>query len=228
MSKVAVDFFSGTGSATKAFRESNDWKVFDVELNPSNDFDSDRIDLEKDIMDVNPEDLPNQVDFVWASPPCTAFSRASVGHHWSENMKPDTEYCLTNIQLVWKTLYLINKLKPDYWFMENPQGMLINVLPHSPEKVTYCQYGDDRMKPTYLYGQHPSSMQYRSCSEGDKCHEAAPRGSNHSGTQNTDMNATDRAQIPYGLSKKIFEAVENPGKKIKQEKLEKVRPQNEC
>jgi len=214
--KIAVDLFSGTGSSTKAFQESESWEVFRVELNENQE-----AELHKDILDVEPEDLPDEVDFVWASPPCTAFSRASVGHHWSEGMKPDTEYCLTNIQLVWKTLYLINKLDPDYWFLENPQGMLINVLPHEPEKVTYCQYGDERMKPTYLYGQHPNSMEYKKCSEGMNCHESAPRGSNHSGTQNQDMDATNRARIPYGLSKEILEAVENP-KSERQNTLEEV------
>ena len=223
MTKIAVDLFSGTGSATKAFRESNDWKVFDVELNPNKDFDTDRIDLEKDIMDVNPEELPNKVDFVWASPPCKAFSVASIGYHWekdSDKYIPQTEFAKKSIELVKHTLDLIDEINPEYWFLENPRAMMRKILNQEigiwPEgTVTYCQYGDNRMKPTDLWGDHPENFDYKSCSNGGDCHESAPRGSNK-GTQGM-KSAKVRGMIPYGLSKEIFDAVENPGKYKKQQ-----------
>jgi len=207
--RIVLDLFSGTGSATKSFEESDNWKVVRVEKDDEI-VDEYGAEIHADILDLSIEDLPDEVDFIWASPPCTSFSRASVGYHWSEGMLPDTEYCLENIRLVWKTLYIINKLDPQYWFLENPQGMLVNIIPHKPKKVTYCQYGDDRMKPTYLFGEHPDSMIYKSCSEGDSCHDRAPRGSNHSGTQDQGMDSVERARVPYGLSEAIKKAIENP------------------
>ena len=224
MTKIAVDLFSGTGSATKAFRESNDWKVFAVELNPNNDFDSDRIDLEKDIMDVNPEELPNKVDFVWASPPCTDFSVACMSDKWTKKGLPKVDTVPNSVAIVYKTLYLIREMNPDYWFMENPRGKMRKVTPDSLSEIrytiTYCQYGDDRMKPTDLWGVHPSSFKYRKCKNNAACHQSSPRGS-QKGTQMLSGNKK-RSMIPYGLSKEIFDAVENPGKYKKQQSLMEV------
>ena len=211
MNKVIVDLFSGTGSATKAFRESDEWKVFDVELNERDDvdFDSERIDLEKSIMDVRPEELPDQVDVVWASPPCTTFSTASLGHYWEKGM-PDKEKTVNHIGFVYQTLWLINEMQPDYWFLENPRAMLRNVMPFPPAgTVTYCQYGADEQKPTDLYGVHPPSMKYNACPKGANCHDPAPRGENHQGTQAMIKDSVERAKIPYELSKAVKEAVEN-------------------
>jgi hypothetical protein len=42
--------------------------------------------------------------------------------------------------------------------------------------VTYCQYGDTRMKPTHIFTNHPDP-QFKHCNNGDPCHVAAPRGS---------------------------------------------------
>ena len=43
--------------------------------------------------------------------------------------------------------------------------------------VTYCQYGDTRMKPTDIWTNHPNPKFKPPCKNGDKCHVAAPRGS---------------------------------------------------
>jgi len=32
--RIAVDLFSGTGSATEPFRESENWKVIGIDINP--------------------------------------------------------------------------------------------------------------------------------------------------------------------------------------------------
>ena len=48
--------------------------------------------------------------------------------------------------------------------------------------VTYCQYGDKRMKPTDIWTNHPNPKFKPMCKNGDPCHEKAPRGS-RSGTQ---------------------------------------------
>lgn len=220
--KVALDLFSGTGSATKAFAESDDWRVVRVEK-------ADELvekygaEIHADILNLQPSDFPEEVDFVWASPPCTSFSIASVGHHWNGFPMPKTVDAVKGVQLVFKTLYLIENLNPDYWFLENPMGQLRNVIGRPSGQVTYCQYGDYRMKPTDLWGVHPSSFDYRRCSNGSGCHESAPRGSDHSGTQSSDMDSVERARVPFGLSKSILQAVENPGKTDRQQSLMEVR-----
>jgi hypothetical protein len=72
--------------------------------------------------------------------------------------------------------------------------------------VTYCRYGDDRMKPTDLWGRFPEGWQPREmCKNGQPCHESAPRGAK-TGTQGR-RGATERAMVPYELSEELARVV---------------------
>ena len=63
--------------------------------------------------------------------------------------------------------------------------------------VTYCQYGDDRMKPTDIWTNHPEPKFKQMCKNGDSCHVSAPRGSK-TGTQGR-KGSVDRSIIPHEL-----------------------------
>lgn len=60
--------------------------------------------------------------------------------------------------------------------------------------VTYCQYGDTRMKPTDIWTNHPMPNFKPPCHNGDSCHVSAPRGAK-TGTQGL-KNSILRAKIP--------------------------------
>ena len=60
--------------------------------------------------------------------------------------------------------------------------------------VTYCQYGDTRMKPTDIWTNHPDPQFKPACHNGDPCHTRASRGAK-TGTQGLD-GAIERARIP--------------------------------
>jgi hypothetical protein len=60
--------------------------------------------------------------------------------------------------------------------------------------VTYCQYGDDRMKPTDIWTNNTKWSPRPMCKNGDSCHTAAPRGSK-TGTQGRKGNY-ERSMIP--------------------------------
>jgi len=206
---LIFDFFSGTGSSTQAFKDAGH-TVISFELDPQ--FEATET---VDILTLTADYLLatyGQPDFIWASPPCTAFSVASIGHHWLQggaNPLPKTEEAEFNQRLVQHTLDLINALKPTRgWLMENPRGMLrkLPVVANYPRNtVTYCQYGDDRMKPTDLWGVVPNWKPRQMCKNGMSCHEAAPRGS-MTGTQGK-KGAKNRSRIPYELGQEIMETV---------------------
>ena len=71
-----------------------------------------KIDLVSDIFDLQPKDFPFQPDIVWASPPCTYFSVASIGKHWNKDHTPKSNEAVLGLQIVEKTLEFINILQP--------------------------------------------------------------------------------------------------------------------
>ncbi len=73
--------------------------------------------------------------------------------------------------------------------------------------ITYCQYGDTRMKPTDIWTNHPCPQFKPACKNGDPCHEKAPRGS-RTGTQGL-KNKKVRSVIPDELCEHIVDICEN-------------------
>lgn len=208
---LIFDFFSGTGSSTQAFVEAGH-TVISFELDKSF-----KATENIDIMTLTPEYLLatyGQPDFIWASPPCTAFSVASIGHHWDNSSglpKPKTPQASYNQEIVEHTRFLAEALNPTYGFLiENPRGMLRKLAPVQGldrVTITYCQYGDTRQKPTDLWGWVPNWSPRPMCSPGSNCHEAAPRGS-RTGTQGL-TNAKQRSKIAPELSKELLVAIES-------------------
>lgn len=207
---LVFDFFSGTGSSTRAFEDAGD-TVIKFELDPY--FQSEE---NVDMFDVDSKTLLEKYgrpDFIWASPPCTAFSVASIGHHWNMDRTPKTELAVTSQRLVAHTRRLIENLEPRLGFViENPRGMLrkLPVLEDLPRKtVTYCQYGDFRMKPTDLWTNldwEPRAM----CKNGDSCHTASPRGSRSStqgGRSSNKIEARARSIVPHELGLEIRKTI---------------------
>lgn len=207
---IIFDFFSGTGSSTQAFKDAGH-TVISFEIDEF--FESTE---HVDVFNLNAIDLIakyGQPDFIWSSPPCTAFSVASMGHHWGGGIRayePKTEAAKVSQDLVAHTVKLIKDLNPTKgWLMENPRGMLrkLPVVAGLPRTtVTYCQYGDGRMKPTDLWGVVPNWIPRDMCKNGMPCHEAAPRGAK-TGTQGL-KGARERSRVPYSLGEELLKVIE--------------------
>jgi hypothetical protein len=207
---LIFDFFSGTGSSTQAFKDAGHIVIsfeMDTQFEATEHIDVFKLTAQGLI------EKYGRPDFIWASPPCTAFSVASMGHHWGGGLRayePKTEAAKISQKLVAHTLQLIKELAPSKgWLMENPRGMLrkLPVVEGFERKtVTYCTYGDTRMKPTDLWGEVKGWTPRTPCKNGQGCHEAAPRGSK-TGTQGL-KGAKDRSRVPYDLGYEILEALQ--------------------
>lgn len=157
--------------------------------------------------------LPYDIDILWASPPCTHFSVASIGANWTRRDRvhiPKNDGAREAQEIVKTTLRLIRGVAPTWYFIENPRCVLRKMrfmdglFRHT---ITYCQYGDTRMKPTDVWTNawwwHPK----RICQNGDDCHEAAPRGA-RTGTQGID-GSKERSRIPSALFEEILRQMPN-------------------
>lgn len=201
-----LELFAGTGSFSRVARQAGH-NVFTSDYDPS--FNTDYC---IDIMDFDIEKLPFKPDVIWASPPCETFSVASIGHHWTGGKGayvPKTERAKKGKAIVLRTIHLINKLKPKYWFIENPRGVL-RKMPFMQDfnryTVTYCQYGDTRMKPTDIWTNMSDLKLKPMCKNGMPCHISAPRGSK-TGTQGI-KTYRDRSVIPSQLCEHIISQLE--------------------
>lgn len=198
-----LELFSGTERFSKVARNygHNTFTVDnDIQHNPN---------LCIDIFEFNVSMIPYKPDVIWASPPCTCFSVASIGTHWNKDYTPKTANADIALMLVEKTLNLIKEINPMYWFVENPRGMLRKLMPidinWQRRTVTYCQYGDTRMKPTDIWTNCDKWVSLPACKNGDKCHEPAPRGTKQ-GTQKLN-GSVERSRIPEKLCQEIILAI---------------------
>lgn len=201
-----LELFAGSRSMGKA-AESLGVKVFSSDIVAY-----DNIDYVTDILNFDVSVVPFIPDIIWASPPCTFFSVASIGKHWHKDNTPKTNNAELGVSIVQKLIEIIDYYKsinPNMkYFIENPRGKLRKLeltryfdIKHT---ISYCKYGDDRMKPTDIWTNtmlwYPRPM----CGNGRFCHEAAPRGSK-TGTQGK-SNAYERSKVPNELCIEILKS----------------------
>ena len=217
-----VELFSGTGSFSQVALElghsikTYDWADSADEL-------ADGTHTKCDILNRNIH-YPKAIDVLWASPPCEGFSVAAIGKNWHKDTnEPKTESAKLGMKILDRTVELIKEINPTWWWLENPRGKMrkkiegvfneygysidcgllssgmIRVHQHT---VTYCQYGDERMKPTDIWTNAPWWKPKPPCENGSPCHVKAPRGS-QTGTQGI-KGARDKSRIPKELFIEIF------------------------
>jgi len=197
-----LELFAGSRSIGKQ-AEKLGMDVFSTDINDFPD-----IDYVVNILNFDFSKVPFHPDIIWASPPCTTFSVASIGHHWQGGNKayiPKTDEARKGLLIAHKTLDIIRYFEPNFFFIENPRGVLrkMDFMQHMMRHtVTYSQYGDTRMKPTDIWTNNMNWNPLPSCRNGDPCHEAAPRGSK-TGTQGL-TDAYHRSKIPDRLCKEIL------------------------
>ena len=134
-----LELFSGTKSVGKCC-DALGWESVSVDLLLPADHECDIMDFDYKQYDKD------EFDIVWASPPCTEYSRAK-----SQGVR-DIEGAN---KLVKKTIEIIEYFNCQYWFIENPQTGLLKSQPFM-EKFDfvdgdYCMYGLPYRKRTRFW-----------------------------------------------------------------------------
>ena len=134
-----LELFSGTGSVGKCCKELG-WDVVSVDMIlPA--------DHKVDIMDFDYKQYDkDEFDIVWASPPCTNYSKAKTrGVRDIEGSN----------KIVLKTIEIIDYFDCEYWFIENPQTGLLKDQPFMKDfkyvDCDYCMYGKPYRKRTRFW-----------------------------------------------------------------------------
>ena len=139
MPKKLLELFSGTGSVGDVARELG-YTVISLDR-----------DMEATVkIDIMNWDYtffePKSFDVIWASPPCTEYSRCKT------RAPRDIEGAN---EIVQRTLDILEYFEPKYWMIENPQtGLLKDQLCMwgIPFKdIDYCKYGLPYRKRTRIW-----------------------------------------------------------------------------
>lgn len=203
-----AELFAGTKSVGKV-AEQRGWNVWSTDL-----YEFEGMDAVADILELDPSLVPWTPDFIWASPPCTFFSVASIGKHWHQDHTPKTQEAVLGVKIVEATFafidYWMERNPALLWAIENPMGKLrkLAVMERAPYRtsITYCAYGDTRRKPTDIWTNFPWAARPM-CKNGDPCHVPAPRGSKTPGSTQG-HKTVDRSRLPEQLCLEVIEAVE--------------------
>jgi hypothetical protein len=138
---VLLELFSGTGSVGRAFHACG-WDVFSVDIDATA-----KPTLVANVLDLQLDALPPRVDCVWASPPCTHYSRART--------KAKTPRDLDGSDAIVQKVLDIVEWYGVSWFMENPESGLLKgraVVAGLPfQVVDYCKYGKPYRKRTAIW-----------------------------------------------------------------------------
>lgn len=156
--KNMVELFSGTKKVSTVFH-SHGYNITTVDSNPKL-----KPSICTDILDLQRNDLPGAVQFIWASPDCTCFSRAGLSNHWKKKVigrrlysyLPLTPAANISLLLLQKTIEILSWFPDTPFIIENPVGKIqhfpqMKNLGHNRYFVNYASFGHPHSKETYLF-----------------------------------------------------------------------------
>ena len=131
-----LDLFAGLGGASAAMKDRG-WEVITQDINP--DF------KPRVVCDIRDYKLfGERFDLIWASPPCTEFSKAGLPQSWACNRIPANP----TTELLLEAVRVINCNKAKHWIIENVAGARKYFKPIIGEPVKKCG-------SRYLWGDFP-------------------------------------------------------------------------
>jgi hypothetical protein len=217
MGKKLLELFAGSRSVGRA-GESLDMDVFSIDWE-----NYEGIDLSIDIENLTKEQVPFVPDIIWASPDCTSYSIAACSTHRYPDKSPKSQYAIKCDNVNKHFIGLIKEwliINPNLvYFIENPRGNLRHMdfmKEFNRHTVWYCQYGDERAKPTDIWTNsvdwtpRPECHNYKYDKDGNivdrHCHHESARRGAKTGTQGRN-GSYERSKIPEQLCFEILQSV---------------------
>lgn len=211
MSKpVLLSLFDYTGNWAKPWADYG-YSIFTHDLKmPATEYMFDeRMHLQGDILTFNYTKLP-KIDVILAAPDCTHFALSGAKHFAAKDADGRTDQAM---DLVRRTLEIINYCKPRVWALENPASRIHKLVPAlgSPKlKFQPWEYGglvdppETYWKQTWLWGQfnlpdkHPVTPMERDANGLTKWYNAVGGKS--------EKTKAHRSKTPMGFAKAFAEA----------------------
>jgi len=165
---VLVELFAGSGHVSEIAR-SRGIKTLTIDINKklSPDWIGNVLDLPgKDFLEMLEKKLnwsKARTRIFWASVPCTSFSKLMIAKNWNHisykknriRYSPKNEKASAALELLDKTIELKNICKPDFYYFENPVGVLRHLSQVRQfairRTVAYLDYGFSYLKPTDIF-----------------------------------------------------------------------------
>lgn len=191
-----LELFSGSGSVGNVLQEKLNAQVVSIDIHPAYN-PTTCVDILKWNYKVY---KPGHFKLIWASPPCTEYSLAkTVGER---NLK------LADA-IVKRTLQIIKYLKPKFWFIENPLGMLykrnfMKNFENSLNVCSYCKYGLAYRKPTHIWSN--ASLHLKHCTKDTPCSVRRRTGCHSTTAQHgshNDQSGSKTGQAVYGIPRPL-------------------------
>ena len=153
-----LELFSGTGSIGQAF-QAKGWEVISLDILPGATINEDILSWDHTIFP------PGHFDFIWASPPCTEYSKARA------RAKLPRDYALADA-IVRRALDILDNFLPGFVAIgKSGDGLFEKSAVHEKNPMAgreFCRYGYPYKKQTILWGIFPFRLR-PICSKRDPC-----------------------------------------------------------
>lgn len=189
-----LELFSGTRSVGKCC-DALGWESISVDMIlPANH--------QCDIMDFDYKQYPkDDFDIVWASPPCTEYSKAKT-----RGVRKIDE---AN-KIVLKTIEIIDYFDCEYWFIENPQTGKLKDQPFMKDfkyvDGDYCMYGLPYRKRTRFWTNKVCNLKLcdKKCGSFINGRHIGSCGNGYKSYSNKSYSIQEKYRIPEDLIFSLF------------------------